>query len=80
MTDSQAPLHQHAFQPISMSTRLFKVVTLSVHRTHHLIEAQSESEALQLSNYSTRTSNVIDRCSVVTVTGANRGGCYVQSI
>jgi len=79
MTDSQVTLFLHdTFQPTPMPTRLFKVVTLSVHRTHQLIEAQNESEALQLANYYTRTGNVIDRCSVVTVTGAGRGGnCHV---
>jgi len=78
MRDSKSTLPLNdAFHPTYTHTRLFKVVTLSVHRTHHLIEAQNESEALQLANYATETGHVIDRCSVVTVTGAGRGGCYV---
>jgi len=78
MMDSKAtlPLHE-AIEPTPMPARLFKVVTLSVHRTHHLIEAQNESEALQLANYATQAGHMIDRCSVVTVTGAGRGGCHV---
>ncbi len=78
MRYSQATPHQsdNAFLSTLMPARLFKVVTLSVHRTHHLIEADNESEALQLANYSVQKGRIIDRCSVVTVTSANRRWCH----
>ncbi len=57
--------------------RLFKVVTLTVYRTHQLIEACSEAEALGVANQTTQSgSSLIDQKSVVTVTGARGGICY----
>lgn len=54
--------------------RLFKVVTLSIHRTHQLIEAQSDSEALALAHQLSQSGPIIEKHSVITVTGAGRGG------
>lgn len=63
--------------PNPIPPRLFKVVTLSIRRAHHLIEAQSEAEALDMAQEMSLSDSMIDRRSVITLVNAHGGNCHV---
>lgn len=61
--------------PKSPPQRLYKVVTLTVCRAHQLIEAESETEALEAAQVMSQQGSIIDRHSVASVSNVRKGGC-----
>ncbi len=68
-------LTQRSYIMDLLPPRLFKVVTISVYRTHQYIEAQTESEALEVAHLLSSPGQKIDERSAITVT-ATRKVCH----
>lgn len=58
--------------------QLFKVVTITLHRSHQMIESDSEEEAMELALQMKPVGEVIQQHAVVTVSGIKPGHyCHV---